>query len=255
MITTDLNKNGFSKIKIPKILINHLSKSIINDLNYKLFKNEKKIKGFNVIQKSILKMSNSLFLNTFGHTAQRHLTSNIITKLNSWVEDQAKKKFKVSKACIPYVVKSDVLINKSLKTNFFQVWYRIVRFNKKKDVGFPHRDNDFLKVGGKRFGKIKPSEKLKIWIPIWGCNKKNNLRLIRGSHLDRIKISLVKKNGRIKPKISDKYIKENIKNCVSGIDNKSKLNAVLFGGNTIHFAPKNISSKLRISAEFTVFTK
>ena len=255
MTIKDLNRNGFSRIRIPKNLINRLSKSILNDLNYKLFKDEKKINELNVIQKSILEMPDSLFLSNFGHTSQRHLTSSITTELNLWVKDQLNKKFKFSKTRMTYVHRSDVLLNKRLKHKSFKVFYRIVRFNKKKDVGFLHRDNDFWNVGGKSISEIMPSAIWKVWIPIFGCNKKNTLKLIPRSHLHNIKANYVKKHGRLKPKISNEYFKKNIKNCVPGIEYNNKLNAVFFSDKTLHFGPKNISSKLRISAEFTVFTK
>ena len=95
----------------------------------------------------------------------------------------------------------------------------------------------------------------KIWIPIWGCKQKNTLKFIPGSNLHKIKLNYEKKNGRIKPKISIRYFNNHKQSASSGLNYKDKFNAVFFTDKTVHFAPPNTSSKLRISAEFTVFTK
>jgi len=129
----------------------------------------------------------------------------------------------------------------------------LVRGDKKKDVGYPHRDIDFWNLGIRRKGSIKPLYIWKIWIPIWGCNKKNTLRLIPGSNKQKIKISYLKKNGRVKPKISSKYFKTYKKFSLPGLKYKNNFNAILFHAKTVHFAPINLSTKLRISAEFTTF--
>ena len=46
---------------------------------------------------------------------------------------------------------------------------------------------------------------MEIMIPIFGVNKQNTLNMIHASHLDKIKISYIKKNGQLKPKIREKY--------------------------------------------------
>jgi len=251
----DLNKKGFVPIKLPERLLHNLKKSIIADINFKLFENKKENAEFKKIEKEIHKLSNGFFLSKFSHNAQRQLSSHITTQLNLWVKNQLRKKFKFNKSCINYVDKSDQFVNRKLKNKQNSVWYRLVRFNKKKDVGFPHRDNDFWDLGGKRKGEIKPLAVWKIWIPIWGCNQKNTLKFIPGSNLHKIKINHVKKNGRIKPKISIRYFNNHKQSSSSGLNYKDKFNAVFFTDKIVHFAPPNTSSKLRISAEFTVFTK
>ena len=65
-------------------------------------------------------------------------------------------------------------------------FFRVVR-NNKNDVGFPHRDS-FWKLGKlyARKTTFKYKERWKFWIPIFGVNKKNCLRVIKNSHLDKI---------------------------------------------------------------------
>jgi len=88
----DLNKKGFVPIKLPERLLYNLKKSIIADINLKLFVNKKENVEFKEIEKKIHKLSNSLFLSKFGHNAQRMLSSQVTTQLNLWVKNQLRKK-------------------------------------------------------------------------------------------------------------------------------------------------------------------
>ena len=250
----ELEKSGFISIRIPKNLINELSYAIREDINFKLFNRKKNINNFFKTQKEIISIPNKLFLDKFGHNAQRHLSSKITNKLNKWVKKNLPKKIGSNKACINYISKSDQSINKRLQNKQISIFYRLVRGNKKKDVGYPHRDIDFWNLGIRRKGLIKPKSRWKIWIPIWGCNNKNTLNFIPGSNNQKIQISYLKKNGRTKPKISEKYFNKNKKFCMPGLGYKNNFNATLFHEKIVHFAPQNMSTKLRVSAEFTIFS-
>ena len=255
MKNDDLNKNGFISIKIPKNLIKNLSKAIIEDIKIKLQCEKKKFFNFLNVQKKIISISNRSFLTKFGHNAQRHLNSEITNEINNWVKKSIPKKIKSNKACINFISKSDQHINKRLKNKQISIFYRLVRGDKKRDVGYPHRDIDFWNLGIRRKGSIKPKSRWKIWIPIWGCNKNNTLNFIPGSNQKKILINYLKKNGRVKPIISKSYFKNNKNLSKPGLSYKDNLNAVLFHEKTVHYAPQNTSTKLRISAEFTIFAR
>ena len=113
---------------------------------------------------------------------------------------------------------------------------------------------DFWNLGIRRKGLIRPVSRWKIWIPVWGCDIKNTLNFIPGSNNQKIQISHLKKNGRTKPKISEKYMRDNKKFCLPGLGYKDNFNATLFHEKIVHLAPQNISTKLRVSAEFTIFS-
>ena len=150
--------------------------------------------------------------------------------------------------------KTDLKYNSKLKIDDYCVYYRVVREDK-DDVSYPHRDSDFWKTHkyNKNLAPKLPfqyEKRLKVWFPIFGCNKKNSLHFFSYSHKKKIRTDFILKNGLRKPSISKNYISQNKKDIFMPIKNFNN-QAVLFDDNCVHFAPKNSSSKLRISCEFT----
>ena len=168
MKDNDLDKNGFIAIKIPKNLIKDLNKAIIENIKINLSCKKKEIDNFLKIQKKVTTISNKLFSTKFGHNSYRQLNKVITSKINNWVKKSIPKKIKSNKACINYVSKSELKINKRLQNKQISIYYRLVRGNKKRDVGYPHRDIDFWNLGYRRKASIEPKSRWKIWIPIWG---------------------------------------------------------------------------------------
>jgi ectoine hydroxylase-related dioxygenase (phytanoyl-CoA dioxygenase family) len=255
MKDNDLDKNGFIAIKIPKNLIKDLNKAIIENIKINLSCKKKEIDNFLKIQKKVTTISNKLFSTKFGHNSYRQLNKVITSKINNWVKKSIPKKIKSNKACINYVSKSELKINKRLQNKQISIYYRLVRGNKKRDVGYPHRDIDFWNLGYRRKASIEPKSRWKIWIPIWGCDKNNTLNFIPGSNQKKILINYLKKNGGVKPIVSKSYFKNNKNLSKSGLSYKDNLNAILFHEKTVHYAPQNTSTKLRISAEFTIYAR
>ena len=149
---------------------------------------------------------------------------------------------------------SDLKANPKLNKHHYCVYYRVVR-KQKKDTLFVHRDSDFWKLHkkNKNLAPIIPyhhNRRIKVWIPIFGCNKQNSLKLFNYSHLHKIKSKYKIVKGLKKPLIEKTYIKKNIKNVIMPFKN-FKSDSVIFDDKCVHFAPVNSTSPLRISCELT----
>ena len=112
----------------------------------------------------------------------------------------------------------------------------------------------FWKIGDVRKTTFNHKIVWKLWIPIFGVNKQNTLNMIHASHLDKIKISYIKKNGQLKPKISRKYINKNTSRIKKPIKSNGS-EGILFHSDTVHFAEINKTSNCRISIEFNILAK
>ena len=246
----DLNKNGYRNIKIPKYLLSLIKKSILLNINYKFKKNFKSYKFFNKHLKTI---SNKEFIKKFGPKVLRNIDSKCAEKINLWVKKNVPKKINFNKASLNMITKLECSENEYLKKDQFCAFYRIVRKNK-KDVGHPHKDSSFMKLGIVRKAKFKPKSVWKCWIPLIGVNNQNTLNMIKSSHKDNINIEYVKKNGATKPKVPENYIKINSHRIVKPIKHDGS-EGVLFHPDTVPFANVNKTTDFRISIEFNIFVK
>ena len=79
----------------------------------------------------------------------------------------------------------------------------------------------FLEIGKlyARKANFKYKERWKFWIPIFGVNKKNCLRVIKNSHQDEIDLVYEKVNKYLKPTIPKSYIRKNNKKIVVPLKN------------------------------------
>jgi len=247
----NLEKNGIEIFKIDKKIKNLVTSDIRKNISKKLNLNPQS--SFGVISNKLGRLNESEFTNLFGVVSYRYLNSSVTKKINVYL-----KKFKfnknIKKISLHKLSKSDLLTNKKLKINQYCVYYRIVRKNK-RDTSFPHRDSDFWKAH--KFNKnlipkisFKYTQRLKVWFPIFGCNKKNSLHFFKNSHLQKIKSNYKTIKGFKKPTMEKNFFIKNQKNIIMPIQNFNK-NAVLFHDDCVHFAPVNSTSNLRISCEFT----
>jgi len=249
-----LEKNGIEVFKIDKKIKKLVSSEIQKNISSKL-----KIKlnsTFYKISKKINALDDLDFSNLFGMVSYRYLPSKVTRKINLYL-----KKYRFNRnfknISLHQLSKMDISTNPILKINEYCVYYRVVRKNK-SDVSHPHRDRDFWKLH--KYNKnlipkipFEYKKRLKVWLPIYGCDKKNSLRFFNGSQLQNIKSYVKTVNGIKKPVIDKNFILKNKKKIVMPINN-FYLDAVLFDDDCVHFAPKNISADLRISCEFTAIT-
>ncbi len=246
-----LDKNGVEIFNINQRVKKLVANEIRKNISIKLNLNPRS--SFDLISKKLETIDDSDFSRHFGVVSYRYLSSNVTKKINVYL-----KKFKfnrdIKKISLHKLSKSDILSNKNLKIDQYCVYYRIVRKNK-GDTSFPHRDSDFWKAH--KFNKnlipkitFKYTRRLKVWFPIFGCNKQNSLHFFKNSHLQNIKSEFKIVKGFKKPAIKKKFFTKNKNNIIMPIKNFDR-NAVLFDDNCVHFAPTNTTSNLRISCEFT----
>ncbi|MDC0059758.1 hypothetical protein OAJ18_01915, partial [Pelagibacteraceae bacterium] len=191
----------------------------------------------------------------FGNNAHRQLNSKATKKINRWVNKKLPKETGQKKASLAFISSMDTKLNKDLKSKQFSVFFRLVRKNK-KDVSHPHRDFDFFQIGKKnvRKGPFEHKNFWKVWIPIVGVNYSNSLRMVRRSHKDNVKTLFIKKKNVLKPKIPQSYVASSKKRITQPLKNFSGKKGILFNEKTVHFAPSNKKTLVRISAEFNLFT-
>lgn len=246
-----LEDNGIETFKIDKKIKKLISFEIKKNISLKL--NIKLNSSFLQISKKINSLKDQDFSKLFGVVSYRYLPLNVTKQINLYLKRyKFNRNFK--KISLHQLSKTDVFTNPSLKINQYCVYYRIVRKNK-NDVSYPHRDSDFWKIHKHKKNLIpktpfKYKKRLKVWFPIYGCDKKNSLRFFDGSHLENIKSNFKDVKGFKKPLIDENYLFKNKKRIVMPIKNFLS-DAVLFHDDCVHFAPKNSSKNLRVSCEFT----
>ena len=251
MYYSKLKKNGNSKVNIPKFLYSEIKEDILKNINQKF--PFQKLNSYQSLINFFRKLPDKTFKHNFGNNSSRILSDRCTSRINSWVQINIPKKINAQKASINLISKSDYKNNKYLSKNQFSAFYRIVR-KLKKDVGFPHKDSSFWNIGDVRKTTFNHKIVWKLWIPIFGVNKQNTLNMIYASHRDKIKISYIKKNGQLKPKISSKYINKNSSRIKKPIKNNGS-EGILFHSDTVHFAEINKTSNCRISIEFNILAK
>ena len=131
------------------------------------------------------------------------------------------------------------------------IYWRITRPNKPRDVGPLHRDSWFWtidKLNGKKFPNYK---RLKSWISINVEKGKNGLLVVEGSHKNKkLQWDTLEKDGRIKP-----YLKSKISSDEINLLKTSNNNVVTFDDDLLHGGSENFGKTTRVSMEFTVFLK
>ena len=252
-------KNGFIVIKIPhhirKAIEQEIKRICLSKLNFsKLSLREIKKEKFNQISTSVTNLTNDNFLKYFGHSAFRNFSAQVTNLINKWVKNFVPLVLKRREASLRYIAEHELNKNKYLKKKQYMAIFRVVRPNR-NDVTFPHRDYDGeIPYYGCYKSPIRLKDRVKIWIPIWGCNKLSSLRLFKSSHLNKkIRIRYIKKERRKKPVVDNNFLKKNKSSIIQPIKDY-KNSAILFHDRLVHFAAVNKGKNLRISAEFTVVT-
>jgi len=251
MTRLNLERNGVEVIKINKNIRSLILKDIKDNISQKL-KLNKNI-SFNEISKYLKNIDDLTFNRLFGNVATRYLSLNVTKKINSYIDSfQLERKFK--RVFLHQMTPLDLKENKKLKKNHYCVYYRVVR-KKRKDTLFIHRDCDFwtLHSKNKKLAPIIPgryTKKIKVWLPIYGCDSQNSLKFFNYSHLHKINCKYKIIKGLKKPEIDKNYVRKNKKNIIMPFRN-FKSDVALFDDGCAHFAPTNTSTNLRVSCEFT----
>ncbi|MDB2709354.1 hypothetical protein N9Y25_04390, partial [Candidatus Pelagibacter bacterium] len=210
MNVNQLENKGYTVININSDIIDCLKKDILKILFKKILnknvsiKNNNLNKNFIELNKHINSLNQSTFLKKFGDVSLRYCSFKTGNIFNKWIKKEVKKKLKHKYYSLPYPMKYQLKENKNLKKNQHCIYFRCVRSNK-KDVGNIHRDIDFWNIekpiipnSVKNFNKV-----YKIWIPVFGCNSKNSLKVLENSQNYNFDIKY-KKNKFLKPIIKKK---------------------------------------------------
>ena len=242
----ELKKKGFSILNFDKNIKSELLKNIKSKIN-KLFKNKYK-KDINKINQ----IDDKKFIDKFGNVSQRFFDFQTSKKFNELLKYQFKKNLNLN-ATMHNPTKSNIKFNNKLTKKDYSFYWRIVRMDK-NDVGKPHNDEQFWNLLDKKELNFsyKIKEKFKIWIPLHGVTKQNCLRVLNKKFFNKNKLNTIKINNIIKPNINEKWIKNKKNKFTKCFRDK---NAILFDYQTIHYAPKNKSKKIRISCEATIIIK
>jgi len=137
----------------------------------------------------------------------------------------------------------------------YDIYWRAVRPHQ-PDVGPAHADSQFWKIFEELYGEIcceiPYDERWKIWFPLYGCDERNSLQLLPGSHIAKVPFLTQKMpDGVVKPDIDSGWLREKESEFICPLDTFENV-AILFHDNLIHRGVMNTSSEVRISGEFTI---
>ena len=128
---------------------------------------------------------------------------------------------------------------------FEEMYWRLVRPNKKEDISTLHADRWFWDLSKDYTPKNK--ERVKVWIPLY-CQKFNGLQFVPFSQLKKYNYNSVQKETKRKP------VFDNSKYKLKPVSAESlPKTALVFHDNMLHSGVINRSDQTRISLEFTMF--
>lgn len=134
-----------------------------------------------------------------------------------------------------------------------EMYWRIVRPNKEKDVGPLHADGWFWDINENWEKKYKNRERIKFWIAIETDWMKNGLKIVDNYLINsenKTLYEVVKTGGKYKP-----CIRKNVEIPKANLIGTKPSDAIMFGDRLLHAGAMNLSDKPRISLEFTCCRK
>ena len=230
-----MNNNGYKIIDIDRSFLKEMRSFI------KIKITKKEISRIN--------SSDNYFKKNYGTNLDRSFNNKIEFLANKEAFRIAKKYFNLI-GTIPFVDRK--LISKAgyPKLAFF---FRIIRKNKSSDVGYPHTDYSYWQIAKTEketppFSKCK--KRVKVWIPLLGCDKKNSLSVFEKSHKAKKNFKIICESG-VRPRpialSLEKY------NKVTPLWLKEKQSkGLLFDDKLVHAGQVNLTTDVRISAEFHI---
>ena len=132
------------------------------------------------------------------------------------------------------------------KLGYGELVWRLVRPNKKDDVGPIHCDKWFWDLNPNHYVP-KNCERVKCWISLW-CDNKNGLQVYPKSQLKNFKYKSEKRHGYMKPIFNHSHIENFMEkqNCDPGT-------VIIFNDKLLHGGVVNEGLQTRVSMEFTMF--
>ena len=183
--------------------------------------------------------------------------ANQIIKSNSLISALGESNLIVTQISLYEYQKRPTLLKNNL--DFF---FRVARFGQSNDVSPAHYDQlfwDQAKGTSVDASSIGMKQRWKVWIPLEGCNEENSLRFVFGSHLLDLPVSIdssrltqtaIAAGAKGTPCMDPLWVDTNWHLFEPLSYRPGTFN--LFHDRTVHKGPINLSSKLRLSAEFTI---
>jgi len=174
----------------------------------------------------------------------------IWTKSNRILKEKAVKHWIDNSELISYLKAElgNIRISDEEDMGYPNVYWRLVRSNKKEDIGPLHRDEWFW-ILNDNYKDSESQTRIKVWIPLLTETGQNGLLVLPNSHKDEsIKWNKFDRDGEPKPKLYS---------CINNKDlkllNLNKKNLVIFNDRLLHGGALNKGTLPRVSLEFTIF--
>lgn len=258
-LNSSYEKDGFIRLKIPESIVQPLRADVAEIISKRLNLDipEGKLSAI-VAGKEMRSKTDSEWKAIFGHLSNRLIASEISSLLENWIRNEFESMGIKNFIGFHFIRPIDLQINPELKPTQKSVYFRVVRPQKKSDVGGPHRDSDFWKHGVDQLPEIaEDTYRMKIWAQVYGCTPSNSLHVIPGSHLEDVPIWYETQDGVSKPRISHLYLENAMSRVASPCEHEGA-NALAFDDNLVHWGPLNDGDKSavpRISIEGTMLFK
>lgn len=259
-IREELNDIGFIVIPFPK----PIKESMINHIKKYLYEVTEKPSNFNKMKNldsyetssaDILTMSDNDYIKNFSKPFRMY-PDNVSQLILDWIKVEIRKILGVTKVDSNYVSPAERKINKKLNATTYDIFWRSVRRNK-NDVGPAHCDYQFWDIAKDTDDEVPVPfsyrERWKLWVPLLGCVKENILQVIPYSHKEDIPMQVIETAFGKRPLLEPKWYEKNKDRLIVPIRNVDE-DCIIFHDRLVHSAPKNQTSNLRISSEFTMLT-
>lgn len=257
-VRKELDDVGFAIIPFPQSLkqsMLHYVKTYLSEVATKQsdFSTLKNTPSFEDHSVAILDMSDAQYIANLSKP-YRIYPDSISHSIIDWIKTEMCDVFGASKIDANYVSPAERKINQQLNSKTYDIFWRCVRFNK-TDVGPAHCDCHFwdLAKGTEQEVPVPFSyrERWKLWVPLMGCAKDNVLQVIPYSHKENVSMHITETPFGKRPSLDPIWYKENEKNFIYPnihLENE----CIIFHDRLVHTGPKNHTSNLRISSEFTM---
>lgn len=228
------NGNGFFVLKIDKEELQTL-RNIVNYHFHKIIKIKYPNLNLDTKINEYHKISDQV-----EHSKLWPMTSRVLTeeKFNQFL------KFKLIKKLSEIFGKFSISDENNL--GYGELVWRLVRPNKKEDIGPIHCDKWFWDLNPNHYVP-KNYERVKCWISLW-CDSKNGLQVYPKSQLKNFDYKSENRHGYVKPIFNQSNINNYMKkqNCKPGT-------VIIFNDKLLHGGVVNEGSETRVSMEFTMF--
>ena len=153
---------------------------------------------------------------------------------------------------ISLVSPAEIEANPELKPSSLDAFWRCVRPGR-DDVGRPHADVQFWELArgtaSEPFRSMDYDRRIKVWIPLAGCDQDNSLRVVPGSQLEAVPFNSIMTPNGLRPDIGQPWLDSKQFICPF---NNIESEFIIFDDRLVHVGPRNNSNTIRLSCEFTI---